>query len=195
MDTLHYSRSSGNTNKKKSQQHHQFHQQNLSSRDVFYVMRQVKMSLAKRNNIRVDGYPFFNKAMDDSFLCFLLEQLDLKHIKIKYSRRSKENNNQRSIIVAFYTYHDKMTVLRQCKKLRSLPNFNNIYINPDFTKLEAKHNYELRVRQKKENSLLPFVNENTLLRYGIYENNQNGKFRYYWGIRNECLVRVFIGKE
>ena len=162
------------------------------------IARNNKEKSFKENNIIISG---IKPSMEDDKEARLTDDktkvhevlniLAIDKTEVKSISRLRKNDNGKftdinQIKVVFNSSEAKLNAFKNAKNLKS-STFSNIYINQDLTFNERTILKSLIIKRNALNS--EFVDEsNEKCKYGTDE--KTGK-KYYWGIRNNELKKIF----
>jgi hypothetical protein len=167
-----------------------------SSAVISMVKKDLKLQESKERNIVITGLPKptitdnkIDTNKDNELIKTIFAHMEIETTSIKYdSQRIRKdditNNTNNPILIKFYELKDKLSILKNSKKLKTF-NTYKIIINNDLTDSDRDFEKALRDERRKRNSALDNVDSDGL-RYGL----ENSK-KFYYGIRNGSVKKIF----
>ena len=150
------------------------------------VKKDLKLQESKEKNIVITGVPKptitgdkIDTNKDNDLIKTIFAHMDIETTSINYnSQRIRKddiiNNTNNPILIKFNELKDKLSILKNSKKLKTF-NTYKIIINNDLTDSDRDFEKALRDERRKRNSALDNIDLDGL-RYGL-ENNK--KFYLY----------------
>jgi len=167
-----------------------------SSAVISMVKKDLKLQESKEKNIVITGVPKptitgdkIDTNKDNDLIKTIFAHMDIETTSINYnSQRIRKddiiNNTNNPILIKFNELKDKLSILKNSKKLKTF-NTYKIIINNDLTDSDRDFEKALRDERRKRNSELDNIDSDGL-RYGL-ENNK----KFYYGIRNGFVKKIF----
>jgi hypothetical protein len=163
------------------------------------VRNELKNESKIERNVVVSGLPDDEIVGDETnrhvekAVESLLTVMDIDKAKVARCRRLRrkvvntaaKNTEPPPVLIEFVDRETQELAIKSARKLKSIANFEKVYVNRDKTEDVRKEEAELRRERNTRNQALP--HSDGALRYGVDEKTNK---RYYWGVRGGRLVQV-----
>jgi len=148
-----------------------------SSAVISMVKKDLKLQESKEKNIVITGVPKptitgdkIDTNKDNDLIKTIFAHMDIETTSINYnSQRIRKddiiNNTNNPILIKFNELKDKLSILKNSKKLKTF-NTYKIIINNDLTDSDRDFEKALRDERRKRNSALDNIDSDGL-RYGL----------------------------